>query len=494
MLPILSTEDLTTLFGDCYSNRDISVEIPQGSMFAILGENGSGKSTFLKTIFGLVRRTSGRIFVKKREINWDSPLQAIANGVGMVQQHFCLVDTLSAIDNIVLGREPTKIGQLQRADAIKSLTSELKEVDFQVPWHTKVENLPLETRQKIEILKLIYQKSEILCLDEPTAVLSPQDIDSFYQFLKKLADSGKTVIVVTHRISEVTKYFDRFMVLREGRCVGTGEVKNFTESKILSLMIGRDLTKSSRTSFAKNKIRFEMKDVSSKVLKKMSLSIKKGEIHGIAGIEGNGQSDIVRTLLGLEKSSGEILLDENLINAFTTSERRDLGIAVIPGDRHAQAIWLGEPLDINFLIGYLDRFSPRGYIDFQKLRATAKAASAKLDVRFSSLDQSIGTVSGGNQQKFVFSRELAREKLKLLVCHHPTRGIDLGSINTIHSAIFELCKSGISVLYISSDLEELMGISDRISVINRGVISGSFEGPLFDAQKIGLAMVGDHHV
>lgn len=492
MTELLATENLSTCFGNFYANREISVAIPKGSLFAILGENGSGKSTFLKTIFGLAQRTSGKIKFRGQEVNWGSPIEAISSGVGMVQQHFCLVDSLPAIDNIILGREPLSGHQIDRRRAIEYLEGALGKDDFRIPWFEITEKLPIETRQKVEILKLIYQKSEVLFLDEPTAVLSPIEIDSFYSFLKRLQSAGKTIVVVTHRISEVMKYCDHYMVLKDGKCVGTGAVGEASENFILSMMIDRKLSDISKSSLSSQRAKLVLKEISNESLKDISLEVFEGEIHGIAGIEGNGQSALVDTILGLEECSGEIYLDGEDISQKKTLERRKKGIAVIPGDRHREAVWLTEDLNTNFLIGNEATFLKNGFIQNDFLAKETRSHAEKMAVKYSNLNQKMSTISGGNQQKFVFARELSKENTSLIICHHPTRGIDLGSINTIHNTLKNLSSKGMPILYISSDLEELAFISHRISVLNRGRLNGQFTGPNFSTKEIGMAMVGEN--
>ncbi len=495
----IESKNLSKSFGSCHALTDLSLKFDSQKIHAVIGENGAGKSTFMKLMFGLMQPTSGEIAIDGKVIDIKNSQIAIKAGIGMVQQHFCLVENLSAIDNIILGTEPVKGFKLDRELALKELIAKLPDESLHVPWHQKVSDLSVGFRQRIEILKLLYRDSQFLILDEPTAVLTPQEIISFFSLLRQLKEMGRTIVLITHKLGEVFSVCDQYHVLRQGRLVTSGLVSETTQSQIVKHMIGRDLKTPDESSLVhelSSQKLLEYVGVSTLSqtrgqLKNISLSVNAGEILGIAGVEGSGQSKLVETLLGIDAFEGRIRFLGNEIDRTTSTKQvRDMGLALIPEDRQTQAIWLEETCSKNLIIGIEDQFQSGVFFDDDKIRKTSEVWLKEFDVRLVDMSQEISSLSGGNQQKLVFAREVLGRKPKFIVCHQPTRGVDLGAIEKIHSEILNLKRLGISCLLISSELDELMAISDRICVLFEGKLTGEFQRAQFSKNEIGKAMTG----
>ncbi len=497
----IESKNLSKSFGSFRALSDLSLNFEAKKIHAVIGENGAGKSTLMKLLFGLLRPDSGEFFVDGKRVEFDNSADAILAGIGMVQQHFCLVENLSALDNIILGTEPTKGLKLDRELALKNLISKLPDESLHVPWHQKVSELSVGFRQRIEILKLLYRDSKFLILDEPTAVLTPQEIASFFSLLLRLKESGRTIVLITHKLAEVFSVCDNYHVLRQGKLIASGVVADTTQMQIVKHMIGRDLNlpkESESVKIQKPKVEtsLEFKNVSTRLqqrgqLKNVSLSIMAGEVLGIAGVEGSGQSKLVETLLGLTPFDGELHFMNKKIDEHTSTKIiRDMGLALIPEDRHTQGIWLEESCSKNLIIGIESEFQSGIFFDEAKIRSTGDGWLKEFDVRLSDLSQPISSLSGGNQQKLVFAREILGRKVKLIVCHQPTRGVDLGAIEKIHAEILRMKALGISCLLLSSELDELFSLSDRICVMFDGRVNGIFDRSQFSKNEIGKAMTG----
>lgn len=494
----IESQNLSKSYGDCHALTDLSLKFESKKIHAVVGENGAGKSTLMKLLFGLIQPTSGEILIDGARVEFKNSRDAINAGIGMVQQHFCLVENLSAIDNIILGTEPVKGFSLDREKALRELIAKLPDQSLHVPWHQKVSELSVGFRQRIEILKLLYRDSQFLILDEPTAVLTPQEITSFFSLLLRLKEMGRTIVLITHKLGEVFSVCDQYHVLRQGRSIASGTVAETTQNQIVKHMIGRELLSENvvNTFNSSGEKLLEYEGVSTLdqhrgQLKNISLSVSRGEILGIAGVEGSGQSKLVETLLGLCPFDGHIrFLDVKIESKVSTKKVRDMGLALIPEDRHTQAVWLEESCSKNLIIGIEDQFLNGIFFDEEKIKQAASFWLKEFDVRLSDADQEIGSLSGGNQQKLVFARETLGRKPKFIICHQPTRGVDLGAIEKIHSEILRLKNLGISCLLISSELEELMALSDRICVLFDGVVTGEFQRSQFSKNEIGKAMTG----
>ncbi len=510
--PILETRDLTKSFGSFTAVAGVSLEFATGQIHAVLGENGAGKSTLMKLLFGLHRPSAGEILLDGEKVSWRSSMNAIARGLGMVQQHFSLVDTLSAIDNIMLGAEvcrgPSLVGKLDRHEAIARLEKLLPSRSLAVPWDALVGTLTVGQKQRVEILKLLFRKSRILFLDEPTAVLTPTEIEELFSVLRELKAQGRTIVLITHKINEVLHICDTYTVLRAGKMVTRGSVSTVTIDHIVESMIGRKLPDFSvdrhpttsdmvlecldvkEESRAGRRASGDDGTLSRGKLNDISLKVHAGEIVGVAGVEGSGQSHLVEVLFGLRNVSGSVKILGKDVAALNSRQIRDLGIGLVPEDRHHQGLWLDESCFTNMVIGIEGRFLRGQIFQFRDLEKTTAEWARDFDVRASSLDLPVGRLSGGNQQKVIFAREVSGRKPKLLVCHQPTRGVDLGAIDLIHRKLIELRNSNLGVLVLSSELDELLKLCDRIYVFFEGRVVCEFARASFDRMRIGAAMTG----
>lgn len=493
----LSTVKLTKRFGNFTAVDGVTIDFAPGQIHAIVGENGAGKSTFLKLLFGLLEPSAGSVVVDELPVSFLSSLDAIRAGLGMVQQHFTLVETLSAIDNIMLGAEVSTAGILRRTDAISQIEKLLPSASLRVPWQTRVSDLTVGQRQRVEILKLLFRDSQVLFLDEPTAVLAPQEIIELFDVLRALRAHGRTIILITHKMREVLDLCDTYAVLRHGRLVAQGLVADVDSSVIVQAMIGRALPAREivrvpprSTNVLAARDLFESA-VSRGRLNGLSLNVRGGEIVGVAGVEGSGQSAFVEAVMGLRDFSGELEVLGESIEPFETARVRALGVGLVPEDRHHQALWMEESCKLNFVVGLENEFMRGGLLDLAAVETKSAAWSSDYDVRAPSLDVPVGTLSGGNQQKLIFAREVGGRKPRLLICHQPTRGVDLAAIDLIYHRIEELRNEGLGILVLSSELDELIDICDRLYVVFDGRVTAEFMRSQFDRMAIGRAMTGE---
>lgn len=509
--PIVAFKNVSKRYGACVSLSQVSATFAPARLHAILGENGAGKSTLMKVLFGLVRPDEGSVFVDGVEKSWKSPRDAIDAGLGMVQQHFTLVPTLSVIDNILIGREGG--WRLDRAAAIAELEAQLPDISLKMDWRRRVEDLSVGEQQRVEILKLIARNSRIMVLDEPTAVLVPQEIEALFGLLKRLRDQGRSIFVITHKLSEVFRHCDTWSVLRMGQLVQQGEVRSATLDTVVRAMMGSEPPPPIRLSVPRQEQNgndlLEVKTLTSKKagrgsLRDVSFRVRSGEIVGVAGVDGAGQAQLVDALLGLHATRGEVLWMQKPLGA----ERRG-DWALISEDRHRQALWMDESVELNTGLGVERQFcdsrarsseasrSKLGMdvIDFDRWRRDSMAWLLEFDVRYPRLGERVSRLSGGNQQKLIFARELMGREVRFVVAHQPTRGVDLGAIHQIHQRLVELRDRGVSTLLISSELDELMALSDRIIVLEAGRVAAEFDrwsqsSMQFDRTQIGRAMIG----
>lgn len=518
------------MFGSFTAVNGISLAFEPGQIHAIVGENGAGKSTFLKLLFGLLEPTRGSVAIDGAPVLFRSSLDAIRAGLGMVQQHFTLVETLSAIDNIMLGAEVTQGGVLKREAAIAQLEKVLPSPSLRVPWLEPVSSLTVGQRQRVEILKLLFRESRILFLDEPTAVLAPQEITELFEVLRALRAEGRTIVLITHKMREVLDLCDTYAVFRHGTLVGRGAVAGASPETIVEAMIGRALP-------ARNIVRAPARDAvvlralqlgepirgpvdgsaaveadtgsdaiiggslraQSRVaagekrgrLREISLEVHAGEIVGVAGVEGSGQSDFVEAVMGLRDFSGHLEVLGSDVKPFEAARVRGLGVGLVPEDRHHQALWMDESCRMNYVVGLEREFIRGGLIDFDAIDAKSLEWSREYDVRAASLDVPVSALSGGNQQKLIFAREVKGRKPRLLICHQPTRGVDIAAIDLIYRKIEALRNEGLGILVLSSELDELMDVCDRLYVFFDGRVSAEFTRAEFDRLRIGHAMTGE---
>jgi ABC-type uncharacterized transport system ATPase subunit len=513
--PAVELQGLAKRFGSCIANSDISLRAEKGTIHAIVGENGAGKSTAMKMLYGLYPPDSGEILVDGKpwggRKRWKSPSDAIACGIGMVHQHFMLADPYSALENVVLGAEsahgawsrlPRPFRPVDFAGARAKLERLSSAYGFAVDWDAPIERLPVGVQQRIEILKLLYREASVLILDEPTAVLTPQETVELFANLRKLAAEGKTILIITHKLKEVMAIADRVTVFRAGKVVGDVLKSETSPAGLANMMVGRKvaLTVESPPAPALGKPVLELKGVSlsPKLLSDVSFEIRAGEIVGIAGIEGNGQSDLLQILqhpatYGTDLS-GEIRVLGSSVNRLSASEIKRLGVGVVPEDRHREGLLLESTLRDNFLLG-LQR-SPRfstpglcGFIREKELASATERVIREYDVRPADANAIAGRLSGGNQQKLIIGREFDRAP-GLFIAAQPTRGVDVGAIEFIHKRIFRARDEGAGVLVVSSELDEILSLSDRILVMYAGRIVAQFARGQASEQALGLHMGG----
>lgn len=493
----LETRNLCKSFGAFAAVTDVSLDFESGKIHAVLGENGAGKTTLMKLLFGLHRPSSGEIYLDGKRVVWRSSMDAISSGLGMVQQHFSLVETLSAIDNIMLGAEvESGFGVLDRAAAVARLEKLLPSGNLAVSWDASVADLTVGQKQRVEILKLLFRESEVLFLDEPTAVLTPAEVEDLFAVLRELRNQGRTIVLITHKLNEVLHICDTYTVLRAGKMVARGDVAGVSVDKIVESMIGRKLPEFDieRKPTVSTPV-LECQDLkepkpSRGRLDGISLSVRSGEIVGIAGVEGSGQSHFVEALFGLRDFRGSMRFLGKDVSPFATRLVRDLGAGLVPEDRHHQGLWMSESCYTNMVIGLESRFIRGEIFQFSELERVTADWAKDFDVRASSLSDPVASLSGGNQQKIIFAREVSGREPKLLVCHQPTRGVDLGAIDLIHRKLMDLRNAGLGVLLLSSELDELLKLCDRIYVFFSGRVVREFFRSDFDRMRIGAAMTG----
>jgi ABC-type uncharacterized transport system ATPase subunit len=492
----LELRSLHKAFGDCVANESVSLFVKGGSIHAVVGENGAGKSTAMKMLYGQYAPDSGEILLDGALRNWNSPADAISAGIGMVHQHFMLAGPHTVLENILLGTHAYAFSPLGIAKARKKLQNIMSEYGLEAPLDQRIEDLPVGIQQRVEILKLLFRDSNLLILDEPTAVLTPAEVESFFAILRGMAKKGKTILLITHKLKEVMSLADRVSVFRAGRVVAEREVQDTSAKELAELMVGRPLLgkELSRPVVGKDKIlEFEYartKKQSASRLAELNFKLCSGEVLGIAGVEGNGQSELIQAILfPEERGEGSLRVFGREATSATTQELRELGVSVLPEDRQKEALILDWSLADNFFLGRHGRYQKSFFLD--RIAAQKKAAGllAEYDVRPQRLDLNACGFSGGNQQKFVVGREMS-DAPKILIAAQPTRGVDVGAIEFIHGKIFEARAAGLGVLLVSSELDELLTLSDRIIVLYRGRAAAEFKREEFDEKRIGYVMAG----
>jgi general nucleoside transport system ATP-binding protein len=496
---------LTKQFGSVVANSGVNLRVEAGTIHGVIGENGAGKSTAMKMLFGIFSPDSGDIIVNGTKRVWSSPADAIAAGIGMVHQHFMLAGPYSALDNILLGAEPVWWGMIDRKKARARLEALARQYGLPVDWDAPVEKLPVGVQQRVEILKLLYRDAKILILDEPTAVLTPQETSDLFRNLKKLRDEGKTILLITHKLKEVMSFTDWVTVFRAGSVTGEMQTSLTSPQELANLMVGRKVVLNIDVppARARDELAMEVTGLSlagvvagsRHQLSDVSFSVNCGEIVGIAGVEGNGQSELLQAILHprdpLCRTSGIVRFLGEDVTSWEARKIRDLGVAVIPEDRQGEGLLLGEPVRENFLLG-LQRtaaFSHAGLLNSENIRAAATRAMEEYDVRPRDLAIPAGKLSGGNQQKLVVAREFQR-KPRVLIAAQPTRGVDVGAIEFIHNRIVRARDEGAGVMLVSFELDEILTLSDRILVIYEGRIAAEFSRGQATERELGLKMAG----
>lgn len=477
---------ITKAYGSCISNNGVQLAVRAGTIHALVGENGAGKSTAMKILFGLVTPDSGQILFNGKPVEGWNPQKAFELGVGMVHQHFMLAGPETVLDNLVLGKECTRFGLRDRNAERRELEALMKTTGLHLPLDARVEDLAIGLQSRCEILKVLYRKARFLILDEPTAVLTPQETQDFLNTLKQLRANGNTILIVTHKLKEVMAVADEATVLRAGKTIATREISKTSVEELSELMVGRrlQLPRVARASHSEGAARANIKSG------KTALTLKAGEIVGIAGVEGSGQDALVRALVEPLASKVETY---DLLGAdarkFTPAEIRRLPVAIIPSDRHKEGLVLPFTLTENLRLGRAQARTPSHRV-FSSATAEEKALLEKFDVRPADPALEAAALSGGNQQKLIVARELGDLSAEsLVVAVHPTRGVDLGAVEFIHNQLLAAAAAGSAVLLVSSELGELMALSHRIGVFFAGSIVEWFEGPPYDERAIGLAML-----
>ncbi len=488
-------------FPGIVANDNITLQLRKGEIHALLGENGAGKSTLMSVLFGLYQPEAGEIRKNGEVVKINSPNDATALNIGMVHQHFKLVDVFSVLENIILGAEDTKYGFLQKKQARAKVQALSEKYGLHVDLDAKVEDISVGMQQRTEILKMLYRDNEILIFDEPTAVLTPQEIDELMDIMRGFAKEGKSILFITHKLNEIMAVADRCTVLRKGRGIGTVNIRDTNKQELSQMMVGRPVqlqvekgeAKPGETVLSVRNLTVPSKTSKKDAVKDVSFDVRAGEIVCIAGIDGNGQSELVYGLTGLEKASqGAITLCGKDISKASIAGRSAAGLSHIPEDRHKHGLVLDDSLENNIVLQKYreERFQHMGFINREAVREYAESIIEQYDVRSGQGPITVArSMSGGNQQKAIIGRELDREK-PLLIAVQPTRGLDVGAIEYIHSQLVSQRDAGKAVLLVSLELDEVMNLSDRILVMYEGEIVGELDPKTTTLQELGLYMAG----
>ncbi|MFB9378728.1 ABC transporter ATP-binding protein [Kineococcus gynurae] len=493
----LELRGITKRFGDFTANDAIDLTVEPGEIHALLGENGAGKSTLMNVLYGLYTPDEGEILVDGRPVSFSSPADAMAAGIGMVHQHFMLVPTFTATENIVLGAERTTGGLLDRRTARRQVLETSERFGLQIPPDALVADLPVGVQQRVEIVKALLRKASVLVLDEPTAVLTPAETDDLMRVMRELAAAGTSIVFITHKLREVKAVADRITVIRRGKVVGQAD-PGATPAELAALMVGRDVrlaVDKAAPAPGRDVLRLDEVRVADPagtlLLDDVSLTVRAGEILGVAGVDGNGQTELARSILGLlPPTSGRVHLDGDDITGLDVHDVLARGVGYVPEDRVHDGLVASFSIEENLVLDLLadERFVRRGVLDRDAMQRNAGERVEEFDIRTGSAAAAVSTLSGGNQQKVVLARELSRP-LKLLVVAQPTRGVDVGSQEFVHARIVRERDAGAAVVLISTELDEVRALADRIVVLYRGRVAGEV-GPDATQQELGLLMSG----
>ena len=487
-------------FPGIVANDDITVRLKKGEIHALLGENGAGKSTLMSVLFGMYQPERGCIKVRGKEVKITNPNVANDLGIGMVHQHFKLVENFTVTENIILGCEPKKGLIVDISTAAKKIEELSNRYELKVDPYAKIEDITVGMQQRVEILKMLYRDAEVLILDEPTAVLTPQEIEELIKIMKNLIKEGKSIIIITHKLKEIKAVADQCTVIRRGKYIGTVDVKTTSEAKMAEMMVGRPVSfKVEKEESKPGNVVLKVEDLSvmnnKKVLglKEFSLEVRAGEIVGVAGVEGNGQTELVEAITGMRSvKSGKVYFKNEDITNMSIRKRIDKGIAHIPEDRHKRGLVLDYTIENNMVLEIYDRepFSKHGLLKKDAIHKYAEKIIKEYDVRSGEGGASIArTMSGGNQQKAIIGREIELGP-ELLIAVQPTRGLDVGSIEYIHKRLVEQRDAGKAILLISLELSEVLNLSDRIAIVNNGELIGTVNASETNENEVGLMMAG----
>ena len=506
-MSIIRTIDLTKKFDNFVANDAINLTVEPQEIKCIVGENGAGKSTLMNMLYGSLTPTEGSILIDEQPVQFKSPLDAMAHGIGMVHQHFKLVPSLTVYENILLGTEINKRFKklktpfIDSAVEIRKVQALIDEYHFQLNPTDRVEDLSVGLCQQAEILKMLYRNVRILILDEPTSVLTPQEVDRLIDNLKALRAGGKTIIVITHKLREVMDLSDSVTVIRHGKVIGNVQTKDTNERELAQMMVGRDVVltvSNDGAAPAGSDLAYRVEDLhtinaqGAEVVGGVSFEVHKGEIFGIAGVEGNGQSELVKLLTGLMTSTrGHVYLGDREVTNLWPDKLRQAGIGIIPEDRYAQGLCRDMSIPDNCIAGYWNdaQVCRCGVLRRKGILQRARDYIGKYDIRVAEEEGNVSQLSGGNAQKIIIAREFENHPRLLIACQ-PTRGVDVGSIEFIHKQLLQFRNDGYSVLLISSELSEIMSLSDRVAVMYKGKIIGEVDPKQITTAEIGLLMAG----
>ena len=495
--PILEVRGVTKTFPGVIANEDVDLTLHEGQVLCVLGENGAGKSTLMNTVFGLYQPDGGEILLRGEPVRFESSRDAIAAGIGMVHQHFQLIPVFTVAENVILGDEMTKGPRLDMDGARERIRALAQQYGLSVDPDAIVGDLSVGEQQRVELIKALFREADILILDEPTAVLTPGEVDEFFGVVRSLVDQGKSIVFITHKLREVLAVADRIVVLRRGRVVGEADPSTATHESLATLMVGRDVSftvdKAPATPGARVLEVSQLwvdDDRGVTTVADLDLEVRAGEVFGIAGVEGNGQRELVEALMGMrpKRAGGVVIAGRNVTHA-TPREIIELGVAHVPEDRTKHGLVGPFSIADNLVLNRYQRapFARRGLRRERAIAAQAETLVEQFDVRTPSAQVPVGTLSGGNQQKVIIARELTGD-LELLVVAQPTRGLDVGSIEFIHRRIIEMRDRGVAVLLVSAELDEVLSLSDRIGVIFRGSLVGTFDRSEVTRDQLGLYM------
>jgi simple sugar transport system ATP-binding protein len=499
-MPVLELRGITKRFPGVLANDHIDLTLEHGEIHALLGENGAGKTTLMNVLYGLYHQDEGEIRIKDQPVMITGPSDAIAQGIGMVHQHFMLVPVMTVTENVMLGNETTRYRYfLEKRVVAKRIREISEQFGLEVDPDAYIKDLPVGIQQRVEIIKVLYRQAEILILDEPTAVLTPQEVEGLFKTLRTLVKSGKSIIFITHKLKEVIQVADRITVLRAGRVVGTSKTQKVNEQKLAEMMVGREVNLIVLKKPSKPKeVALQVKDLfvrderGHSTVTGVSFDVHIGEVLGIAGVQGNGQTELVYALTGLlPLQSGSITLLGKVFHRPTPRQIIEQGVAHIPEDRQKHGLVLSFPVHDNLVLStyYLKPFAQGVNMQEKVIVDSGARLTKQFDVRAPSVFVPVSNLSGGNQQKVIVAREFSRP-IKLLIASQPTRGLDVGSIEYIHSQIITKRDEGTAVLVVSSELDEIMALSDRIAVMFRGQIVGILSAAEATKEKLGLLMMG----
>ncbi|MDS8132030.1 ABC transporter ATP-binding protein [Streptococcus pneumoniae] len=496
---VIEMRDITKVFGGFVANDKINLHLRKGEIHALLGENGAGKSTLMNMLAGLLEPTSGEIAVNGQVVNLDSPSKAASLGIGMVHQHFMLVEAFTVAENIILGSELTKNGVLDIAGASKEIKALSECYGLAVDPSAKVADISVGAQQRVEILKTLYRGADILIFDEPTAVLTPSEIDELMAIMKNLVKEGKSIILITHKLDEIRAVSDRVTVIRRGKSIETVEIAGAINADLAEMMVGRSVSfKTEKQASKPKEVVLSIKDLvvnenrGVPAVKNLSLDVRAGEIVGIAGIDGNGQSELIQAITGLRKvESGSIELKGDSIVGLHPRQITELSVGHVPEDRHRDGLILEMMISENIALQtyYKEPHSKNGILNYSNITSYAKKLMEEFDVRAASELVPAAALSGGNQQKAIIAREIDRDP-DLLIVSQPTRGLDVGAIEYIHKRLIEERDNGKAVLVVSFELDEILNVSDRIAVIHDGKIQGIVSPETTNKQGLGVLMAG----